>query len=201
MPVPGQSCDNCAYYVGFQCRANPPVAGQAPVVQPDYWCGVWKSEAPGPDMTIVHNLRVRAALDSINNAVPAGGALQFDTVDFDTAGFAPKTSPFHQLTIPAGLAGIYMLTAGSSGQGNQATTLGLGVLLSGLQKYSTTNQSIYGPSSVNYILDCMAVEVLHMKDGDTVQLVNNSNVAQQAFKSLTLAMVRIGPFAPVVGHD
>ena len=40
--------------------------------------------------------------------------------------------------------------------------------------FSETNQAIYGPNSVDYILDNSAVSILRLKAGDRVQLVNNS---------------------------
>ena len=139
-----------------------------------------------------HDVRVRTASNTLNNAVANGGFLRFDTVDFDSDNFASATPPFDHITIPSGLGGIYVLTAWASGSGNQSTTLGMGVLLNGVQKYSSTNQSISGPGSVSYILDCAAVEVLHMNDGDTLQLVNNSVTGgTNAFTSVSLAMVRI----------
>lgn len=144
------------------------------------------------EAVVTHDVRVRTANNTLNNAVANGGTLKFDTIDYDSDGFAPATTPFDTITIPTGLGGIYVLTAWSSGNGNQSTTLGMGVFLNGAQKYSSTNQSISGPGSVSYVLNNPAVEVLHLDAGDTLQMINNSVTGgTNAFTSVTLAMVRI----------
>ena len=139
-----------------------------------------------------HDVRIRCVSTTLNNAVANGAALRFDTIDYDSDGFAPITSPFDTITIPPRLGGSYVLTAWASGNGNQSTTLGMGVFLNGTQKYSSTNQSISGPGSVSYVLNNPAVEVLHLNEGDTLQMINNSVTGgTNVFTSITLAMVRI----------
>ena len=138
----------------------------------------------------VHYVRVLTGDDALNSAVANGGVLQFDTIDSDTDGFAPA-APFSAITIPAGLDGVYVINGWSSGTGNQGTTLGMGI-----QKNSAaitgTNQSITGPSSVNYVLDNAAVAVLQLNAGDTIQLVNTSvSGGANAFTSVFLSLVRI----------
>jgi hypothetical protein len=62
--------------------------------------------------TVVHCVRVRTAVNTLNNAVVAGGVLRFDTIDFDSDAYAPVSSPFSTIMIPAGLGGTYLSTAG-----------------------------------------------------------------------------------------
>jgi hypothetical protein len=140
----------------------------------------------------VHYARVRTANNALNSGLASGAVLQFDTVTFDTDGFAPGTSPFNALTIPAGLGGVYIINGWSSGSANQSTTLGMGVLVSGSAVFSGTNQSISGPASVNYTLDNGAVVILQLTAGATIQLVNNSIAPSSAFSAVTLSVCRLG---------
>ena len=136
-------------------------------------------------------VRVWAQDASINKSVANGGILQFDTVGVDTAGFAPTTSPFSELTIPPGFGGVYLVTARSSGSGNQSTSLGMGVLINGALGFSETNQSISGPGSVNYTMDNDATQLLQLADGDTIQLKNNSvSSGPNVFTSVSMALAR-----------
>jgi hypothetical protein len=137
-----------------------------------------------------HYVRVRTATESLNAAVANGAALQFDTIDKDTDGFAPTTSPFNKVTIPAGLAGAYVITAASSSSGTQATTLGMAITINNTVQLSPINQSITGPTSVNYTLDTTPVQIVTLPAGATIQLVNNS--ATNAFRSVFLALARLG---------
>jgi hypothetical protein len=143
------------------------------------------------DAEPAHWVRVKTVSASLNAAVASGGILQFDTVDFDTDSFAPTTAPFNAITIPAGLNGVYMVTAGASGSGTQATTLGMGVIVNSILKVGETNQSISGPTTLNYTLDSDAIEILKFAVGDVVQLKNNST-GPTAFTSVFLALGRLG---------
>jgi hypothetical protein len=101
---------------------------------------------------------------------------------------------FDHVKIPTGLAGIYVITGWSSSSGTQATTMGMGILINGSLLYSGTNQSITGPGSLTYTLDNAAVEIVHLNDGDIVQLVNNSvSTGTNVFLSTEMSLVRIGP--------
>ena len=151
--------------------------------------GEWVALVKG----ITHDFRVRAS-DGLNNAVANGGILRFDIVDLDSDGFAPQDKPFNKIAIPPGLGGIYVFSGWSSGSGNQATSLGMGILINGINKFSDTNQTIWGPGSVNYTLDIGAVEVLRLGEGDTLQLINNSvSGGANVFTSVTMAASRIEP--------
>jgi hypothetical protein len=139
-----------------------------------------------------HEIRVRTLSTTLNNAVANGGVLQFDTIDFDTDGFAPATTPFDHITVPAGLDGVYIFTGWSSGSGNQATTLGMGILINGVQRFPVANQSISGPASVNYVLSNAAIQTMRLAAGDVLQLVNNSvSAGANVFTGTTMSMVRI----------
>ena len=143
---------------------------------------------------IVHGVRVWANDPAINSSVTNGGVLRFDTVGIDTDSFAPPSSPFSTIVIPPGRAGVYLVTARSSGGGNQATSLGMGVLLNGSAGFSETNQTIWGPGSVNYTLDNDATQLLQLADGDTIELINNSvSSGPNAFTSVSMAVVRFDP--------
>jgi len=142
---------------------------------------------------VTHDFRVRAVGSTMNTAVRPGGVLQFDTVDIDSDGFAPKTSPFDHIAIPVGLGGIYVFTGWSTGHGTHATSLGMGVLINGINKFFVTNQTIWGPASVNYTLDNGAVEVLRLAEGDKLQLLNNSTAASSVFNDTVMAAARIEP--------
>jgi hypothetical protein len=145
------------------------------------------------DTLPVHDFRIRCVSAALNAAVPNGGLLQFDTVDFDSAGYAPPTMPFDTVTVPAGLGGIYIFAAWSSSTGTQATSMGMGILINASARFLQTNQSITGPASVNYTLDNGAVEILRLSAGDTVQLVNNSvSAGPNVFQSVTMSMARLG---------
>ena len=136
-------------------------------------------------------VRVWAEDDALNSAVANGAVLQFDSVGIDTGGFAPTTMPFSQIAIPPGLGGVYLVTARSSGSGNQSTTLGMGVLVNGAMGFSETNQKISGPGSVNYTLDNDATQLLQLNDGDTIELKNNSvSSGPNAFTSISMALAR-----------
>lgn len=145
------------------------------------------------DVGTVHYVRVRTVSGTLNNAVANGGILQFDTVDFDTDGFSPGTSTFDHITIPAGLDGVFIFAATSSSSGNQATSMGMGLLKNGTQIFSETNQLITGPGSVNYTFDNTATEILKLVAGDTIQLRNNSvSSGANVFTSTLMAVARIG---------
>jgi hypothetical protein len=139
----------------------------------------------------VHNVRVFTTNATLNSAVAAGGELRFDTIEYDTDGFAP-TGTFSTITIPAGLGGTYVINGWSSSSGTQATSMGMGLLHNGSAAYSETNKIITGPAAVNYTLDNAAVVILHLAAGDTLQLVNNS-AAAGAFTATTFAITRIEP--------
>ena len=139
-----------------------------------------------------HDVRVRAVSTTLNNAVANGGVLQFDTIDFDSDAFAPTTSTFDHLTIPSGLGGIYIFTGWSSGSGNQSTTLGMGILVNGIERFPLANQSISGPGSVNYVLSNAAIQTMRLDGGDVVQLVNTSVTGgTNVFQGTTMSLVRI----------
>ena len=143
---------------------------------------------------IVHGVRVWAADATINSAIANGGVLRFDTIGVDTDNFAPSSTPFSVITIPPGRDGIYLVTARSSGNGNQATSLGMGVLLNGSAGFSETNQTIWGPGSVNYTLDNDATQILQLAGSDTIELINNSvSSGPNAFTSVSMAVVRFDP--------
>ena len=136
-------------------------------------------------------VRVWAQDASINKSVANGAVLQFDTVGIDTAGFAPSASPFSELTIPPGLGGVYLVTARSSGSGNQSTSLGMGVIINGSIAFSETNQALSGPASINYTLDNDATQLLQLNDGDRIQLKNNSvSSGPNVFTSVSMALAR-----------
>ena len=142
---------------------------------------------------ITHDFRIRAS-DTLNAAVANNGLLRFDLVDIDSDGFAPAARPFNAVTIPPGLDGIYVFSAWSSSKGDQSTSMGMGILINGVNKFSDTNQTIWGPGSVDYQLDNGAVEVLRLFTGDTLQLINNSvSSGSNVFKSVTMAASRIEP--------
>ena len=162
-----------------------PMDGQAYVRVNGQWAPIVKG--------ITHDFRVRAS-DGLNNAVANGGILRFDIVDLDSDGFAPTAMPFSAITIPDGLDGIYVFSGWSSSSGDQSTSMGMGVLINGINKFSDTNQTIWGPGSVDYQLDNGAVEVLRLVAGDTLQLINNSvSSGANVFTSVTMAASRIEP--------
>ena len=69
--------------------------------------------------------------------------------------------------------------------------MGMGIMVNGARTFSETNQAIYGPNSVDYILDNSAVSILRLKAGDRVQLVNNSvSGGTNAFTSVTMSLAR-----------
>ena len=125
-----------------------------------------------------HGVRVFTADDTLNNAVPNGGLLRFDTVGIDTNGFAPTTSPFDSITIPAGLGGVYLLTGRSSGSGNQSTSLGMGILINSALGFRETNQTLWGPASINYTLDNDATQLLQLAAGDIIQLEEQQRIVR-----------------------
>lgn len=163
-----------------------PMDGQAYVRVNGAWAAIVED--------IVHGVRVWASSGPLNGAVANGGVLQFDTVGLDTDNFAPDLVPFSAITIPLGRDGVYLVTARSSGGGNQATSLGMGVLVNGSAGFSETNQTIWGPGSVNYTLDNDATQLLQLAEGDTIQLINNSvSSGPNAFTSVSMAVVRFDP--------
>ena len=142
---------------------------------------------------LAHYARIRTTNESLNAAVPNGGLLQFDTVDSDTDGFAPQAASFDHIQIPLGSTGVYVLIATSSGSGNEATSLGMGLVINSSTLFSETNQLVNGPNSLSYTLDNNAIEILRFNEGDTIQLKNNSvSGGNDVFKSVFLALVRIG---------
>ena len=151
--------------------------------------GEWAALVKG----ITHDFRIRAT-DALNTAVANGGVLRFDLVDIDSDGFAPETMPFDRITVPPGLGGIYVFSGWSSTTGNQSTSMGMGILINGINKFSDTNQAIWGPGSVSYQLDNGAVAILRLADGDTLQLINNSvSGGANVFKSVEMSASRIEP--------
>ena len=143
---------------------------------------------------IVHGVRVWASEGPLNGAIPNGGVLQFDVVGIDTDNFAPASRPFSAVTIPLGRDGIYLVTARSSGSGNQSTSLGMGVLINGSAGFSETNQMLRGPGSVSYTFDNDATQILKLAGGDTIELINNSvSSGPNAFTSVSMAVVRFDP--------
>ena len=135
-------------------------------------------------------VRVYTADETLNNAVPNGGVLRFDTIDGNSADVS-ATPPYDGITIPTGLDGVYIINGWSSTHANQATTMGMGIMVNGERTFSETNQAIYGPNSVDYILDNSAVSILRLKAGDRVQLVNNSvSGGANAFTSVTMSLAR-----------
>ena len=138
-----------------------------------------------------HGVRVFTADDTLNNAVANGGLLRFDTVGIDTDGFAPTASPFDSITIPAGLGGVYLLTGRSSGSGNQSTSLGMGILINSALGFRETNQTLWGPASIDYTLDNDVTQLLQLAAGDIIQLKNNSvSSGPNAFTSVSMALAR-----------
>ena len=73
-----------------------------------------------------------------------------------------------------GRDGIYLVTARSSGSGNQSTSLGMGVLINGAKGFSETNQMLERARSVSYTFDNDATQLLQLAEGDTIELINNS---------------------------
>jgi uncharacterized coiled-coil protein SlyX len=139
-----------------------------------------------------HDVRVRTVGTTLNNAVANNAVLQFDTIDFDSDGYAPLTTPFDHVTIPANLGGVYVFTAWASGSGNQSTTLGMGILVNGVERFPVANQSISGPGSVNYVLSTPAIQTMRLNGGDVVQLVNTSVTGgTNIFTGVTMSLVRI----------
>lgn len=139
-----------------------------------------------------HDVRVRCVSTTLNNAVVNDGILRFDTIDFDSDGYAPVTTPFDNFTVPSGLGGIYIFTGWASGSGNQSTTLGMGILINGVQRFPIANQSISGPGSVSYVLSTPAIQTVRLDDGDVIQLVNNSVTGgTNIFTGATMSMTRI----------
>lgn len=144
---------------------------------------------------------VHTADETLNSAVANGGLLQFDTVDNDAASFAPASSPFNHLTIPAGLGGVYSLIGLASvfADASTGTTVGIGVLVNGVQIYATTNQSVVlggplagaGDVTVSYTFNCVATQHLSLSAGDTVQLSSTCSPGPNAFTSVSLALARL----------
>ena len=135
-------------------------------------------------------VRVYTADETLNNAVPNGGVLRFDTIDGNSDSVT-ASPPYDGITIPPGLDGVYIINGWSSTHANQATTMGMGIMVNGARTFSETNQAIYGPNSVDYILDNSAVSILRLKAGDRVQLVNNSvSGGTNAFTSVTMSLAR-----------
>ena len=54
---------------------------------------------------------------------------------------------------------VYIINGWSSTHANQATTMGMGIMVNGERTFSETNQAIYGPASVDYVLDNSAVSI------------------------------------------
>jgi hypothetical protein len=136
-------------------------------------------------------VRVFTTDDNLNKSVPNGGLLRFDSVGLDTNGYAPTTSPFDSITIPAGLDGVYLLTGRSSGSGDQSTSLGMGILINSALGFRETNQTIWGPGSVDYTLDNDATQLLILAAGDVIQLKNNSvSSGPNVFTSVSMALAR-----------
>ena len=123
-----------------------PMDGQAYVRVNGEWAAIVED--------IIHGVRVWAS--SRNNQFRHRqwrGVLQFDSRLASTrTDFAPASVPFSAVTIPLGRDGVYLVTARSSGSGNQSTSLGMGVLINGAEAFSETNQMIRGPGSVSYQL-------------------------------------------------
>ena len=143
---------------------------------------------------IVHGVRVWASSGPLNGAIVNGGVLLFDTVGVDTENFAPASRPFSAITIPPGRDGVYLVTARSSGSGDQSTSLGMGVLINGSMGFSETNQMLRGPGSVSYTFDNDATQLLQLVGGDTIELINNSvSSGPNAFTSVSMAVVRFDP--------
>ena len=138
-----------------------------------------------------HGVRGFTTDDTLNKSVPNGELLKFDTVGLDTDGFAPAMRPFDQITIPPGLGGVYLLTGRSSGSGDQSTSLGMGILINSALGFRETNQTIWGPGSVDYTLDNDATQLLQLADGDIIQLKNNSvSSGPNVFTSVSMALAR-----------
>jgi hypothetical protein len=147
---------------------------------------------PAP-LPLAHWVRVRAANDALNAMVANGGSLQFDTVDIDSDGYAPTSSPFDHITIPVGRDGVYTVMATSSSSGTQASTIGMGLVVNGAITLSGTNKSIGGGGSLSYTLDNDAVQILKFKAGNTIGLKNNSvSGGTDSFKSTYLTLAWLG---------
>lgn len=181
------------------------IVGQQGSTGPQGPAGAGIAEAPNDTHTygrrqlgwvpigVSHGVRVSTTNNTLNAAVANGAVLRFDTVGIDADGFAPTSSPFSTVTIPANLDGVYLITARSSGSGNQSTSLGMGILVNGAAGFAETNQSISGPGSVSYTLDNDAVQLLLLAAGDTIQLKNNSvSTGTNVFTSVSMALVRLG---------
>ena len=163
-----------------------PMDGQAYVRVNGEWAAIVED--------IVHGVRVWASSGPLNGAIANGSVLQFDKVGIDTDGFAPTAAPFSAITIPVGRDGVYLVTARSSGSGDQSTSLGMGVLINGVDAFSETNQMLRGPGSVSYTFDNDATQILLLAGGDTIQLINNSvSSGPNAFTSVSMAVVRFDP--------
>ena len=163
-----------------------PMDGQAYVRVNGEWVAIVED--------IVHGVRVWASSGPLNGAIVNGGVLYFDKVGVDTDNFAPAAAPFSAITIPPGRDGIYLVTARSSGSGNQSTSLGMGVLVNGAEAFSETNQMLRGPGSVTYTFDNDATQILQLAGGDTIELINNSvSSGPNAFTSVSMAVVRFDP--------
>ena len=134
---------------------------------------------------------VHTANATLNSAVANGGLLQFDTIDSDAGGFAPGSSPFNALTIPAGLGGVYVVTGNASVTGDSTMTVGMGVLVNGVQVYATTNQSVSSAIPIAYTFNCVATQHLSLSAGDTVQLSSTCSPGPNAFTSVSLALARL----------
>lgn len=146
----------------------------------------------GPPVTM-HYARVKVTNDNINNSVGDGAPLQFDTINFDTDGFAPPVGTFNTLTVPTGLDGLYLLVAESATIGNQNQTVGMGISINGALIVATINQYVKGPSSVSYCFIANPTRITILAAGDQIQLVNNSVTAgNEAFTNVSLAVVKLG---------
>ena len=122
--------------------------------------------------------------------MPNGGVLRFDTIDgnSDVVTAAP---PYDGITIPPGLDGVYIINGLVEHARQSGDDDGHGHHGQWRPHSSETNQAIYGPNSVDYILDNSAVSILRLKAGDRVQLVNNSvSGGTNAFTSVTMSLAR-----------
>ena len=136
-------------------------------------------------------VRVYTADETLNNAVCPMAAFCGSIRLTAIADSVTATPPYDGITIPPELDGVYIINGWSSTHANQATTMGMGIMVNGARTFSETNQAIYGPNSVYYILVNSAVSILRLKAGDRVQLVNNSvSGGTNAFTSVTMSLAR-----------
>ena len=67
----------------------------------------------------------------------------------------------------------------------------MGILINSALGFRETNQTIWGPGSVDYTLDNDATQLLILAAGDVIQLKNNSvSSGPNVFTSVSMALAR-----------